>query len=113
MMLGALRAQASKLRNVSYLHNLTYLSYPPDVLIPGLLVEAEVLVQTKAHIVAIETVCGVSKVQKMLLERGCDRGLSRRRKTSEPECEALLLAEPVALSAGKRRVPCDVAEVQC
>jgi hypothetical protein len=44
------------------LHILTYLSYPPDVLIPGLLVEAEVFVQTEAHVVAIETVCGVSKV---------------------------------------------------
>lgn len=87
----------------------THLCYPADVLIAVLLGEAKVLVQPKAYIVAVETVCAVPEVQEVLLEGCCDGGFARCRETGEPDCEALLLAECVALSARERGVPCDVA----
>ena len=48
-------------------------------------------------------------MQQVLLKRSRDGRLSRRRKTCEPDGEAGLLAECVALSARKGRVPGDVA----
>lgn len=45
----------------------------------------------------------------MLLERSCDGRLSRSRETGEPDGEAGLLAECVALLTGEGRMPCDVA----
>ena len=45
----------------------TYLRYPPNVLISVLLCEAQVLVEPKAHIVAVETVRGETEMQKVLL----------------------------------------------
>ena len=87
----------------------THLRNAPDVLVPVLLAEAEVLVQPKANIVAIETVGGEAQVQQVLLERSRDGRLSGRGKACEPDGEAGLLAECVALSARKGRVPGDVA----
>lgn len=86
-----------------------YLSDTPDVLVPVLLAETEVLVQSEAHVVAIKTVGSEAQVQQVLLERSCDGRLSRRRETSEPDGEAGLLAECIALLTGERRVPCNVA----
>jgi hypothetical protein len=92
-------------------HDMTYLSYPPDVLVPVFLRESKVLVQTEAHIVAVETVCAVAQVQEVLLECGCDGRFAGCREAGEPDCEAFLLAKAVALSAREGRVPCDVAVV--
>jgi hypothetical protein len=87
----------------------TYLCYPPDVLVAVFLCEAQVFVQSEAYVVAVQTVCAVAKVEEMLLERRCDGGLSGRREAGEPDGEALLLAEAIALSARQRWVPGDVA----
>ena len=87
----------------------TYLSNPADVLISVLLCESKVLVQPKSYIVAIEAVCRESQVQQMLLKRRRNCRLAGCRKTGEPDCEALLLAELVALVARERRMPCNVA----
>lgn len=87
----------------------THLRNAPDVLVPVLLAEAEVLVQPKANIVAIETVGGEAQVQQVLLERSRDGRLSGRGKACEPDGEAGLLAECVALGAREGRVPGDVA----
>jgi hypothetical protein len=70
----------------------TYLRYPPDILIPVLLGEAQVLVEPEAHIVAVESICGVAQVQQVLLERGCDGRFTRCGQAGEPDGEALLLA---------------------
>lgn len=86
-----------------------YLSNAPDVLVPVLLAEAKVLVQSKADVVAIETVGSEAQMKQVLLKRSCDRRLSRRRETGKPDGEARLLAECVALSAREGRVPCNVA----
>ena len=86
-----------------------YLRNAPNVLIPVLLTEAEILVQSEAHIVAIETVGSEAQVQQVLLERCRDCGLSGCRETGEPDGEAGLLAVCVALLARKGRVPGDVA----
>jgi len=48
----------------------------------------------------------------MLLERCCYGGLARGRKASEPDSVAALLAELVALTARKTRMPCDVTEAR-
>ena len=50
----------------------TYLRYPSDVLIAVLLCEAQVLVQSKANIVAVETVGRETEVQKVLLKSSRD-----------------------------------------
>ena len=52
--------------------NGSHLCYPPDVLISALLVEAQVLVQAEAHIVAVQTVCCEPEVEQVLLERRGD-----------------------------------------
>lgn len=70
----------------------TYLSNAPDVLVTVFLAESKILVQSKSHIVAIETVGSEAKVQQVLLKGSCDCGLSRCRETSEPNGETRLLA---------------------
>ena len=93
--------------------NTTYLCYPPDVLIAVLLCEAKVLVQSKAYIVAVETVGCEAEVQEVLLERCRDGRLSGGGETGEPDCKALLFAGCVALCAREGRMPGDVAEGSC
>lgn len=93
--------------------HITYLCYPPDVLVPVFLGEAQILVEAEPNIVAVKSVCCESEMQKVLLERGCDGGFSGCGEAGKPDGEALLLAEAVALSAGERWVPCNVAELQC
>jgi hypothetical protein len=44
-------------------------------------------------------------MQEVLFERGCDGGFSGGRETGEPDCEAALFAELVALVAGEGGVP--------
>jgi len=88
---------------------ITYFSYPPDVLIAILLCEAEIFVEPKANIVAIQTVCGEAQVKQVLLKCGCDGGFTRRRQAGKPDGKALLLAVLVALVARERWMPCNVA----
>lgn len=80
-----------------------------DVLVAVLLGETQVLVQAEANIVAVEAVGGEPEVQQVLLEGGGDGGLARCRQAGEPDGEALLLAEGLALGAREGRVPGDVA----
>jgi hypothetical protein len=87
----------------------TYLRYPPNVLIAVLLRKPQILVQPKAHIVAVQTVRREPKVQKVLLERSRDGRLSGCGEPGEPDGETLLLAGCVALCAREGRVPGDVA----
>ena len=86
-----------------------YLSYPANVLIPVLLREAKVLVQAEAHVVAVQPVRRHAQVQQVLLQRRGHRRLARRRQAREPDGEALLLAEALALLAREGGVPGDVA----
>ena len=53
----------------------SYLTNPTDVLVPRLLVEAEVLVETKADVVAIQAVGELVEVEEVLLERAGYGGL--------------------------------------
>ena len=48
-------------------------------------------------------------MQEVLLEGGGDGGLARGGEAGEPEGEAALAAELVALAAGEGRVPGDIA----
>lgn len=89
---------------------MTYLRDSPDVLIPVLLAETQVLIQTESHIVTVQSVCSQAKLEEVLLERSRDGRLAGCGQTSEPEREALLLAELIALGAGQGGVPVDVAE---
>jgi len=86
-----------------------YFSYPPDVLVAVLLCEAEIFVQPKANIVAVQTVRGKAQVKQVLLKCGCNGRFTRRRQAGKPDGKALLLAVLVALVARERRMPCDVA----
>jgi hypothetical protein len=45
----------------------------------------------------------------VLFKGGRDGGFARGGEAGKPDCEAALLAVGVALAAGERRVPCDVA----
>ena len=85
-----------------------YLSDPPDVLVPALLVETQILVQTESHIVTIKSVRCEPLVEKVLLQGSSNGGFARGREASEPDCQAALLAVCIAFAAGQRRVPCDV-----
>lgn len=87
----------------------TYLADAPDVLGAVLVGEAEVLVEAEAHVVAVEAVGGEPEVQEVLLEGRGHRRLARGREAREPQREALLLAQAVALGAREGRVPGDVA----
>lgn len=86
-----------------------YLSNPADVLFSVLRRESEVLVQTKSHIVAVESVGLQTKVEEVLLEGNGNGGLARSREPGEPDSAALLLAEIAALGASEAGVPGDVA----
>lgn len=81
-----------------------------DVLVAVLLGEAQVLVEAEADVVAVEAVGDQAEVQQVLLERGGDGGLARRREARQPDREAALAARLVALAAREGRVPGDVAE---
>lgn len=80
-----------------------------DVLVAVRLREAQVLVEPEAHVIAVEPVRRVAQVQEVLLERGRDGGLARGGQAREPDREALLLAEGLALGAREGWVPGDVA----
>ena len=86
-----------------------YLGDTADVLVAVLLGKAKVLVQAEADIVAVEAVGGDAEVEEMLLEGCCDGGLARGGEAGEPDGEAALLAQVVALAAREGRVPGDVA----
>jgi len=60
-------------RYVSYAGQGSYLSDAPNVLVPVLLRESQVLVEAEAHIVAVEPVRGHAEVEQVLLERRRDR----------------------------------------
>jgi hypothetical protein len=87
----------------------SYLRDAADVLVAVLLGETQVLVQAEADVVAVEAVGGQAEVEEVLLERGGDGGLARGGQAGQPDGEAALLAELIALAAGERRVPGDVA----
>jgi hypothetical protein len=84
-----------------------------DVLVAVLLREAEVLVEAEADVVAVEAVGGDAEVEEVLLERGGDGGLARGGEAGQPDGEAALAGELVALTAREGRVPCDVAGAGC
>lgn len=86
-----------------------YLGDAADVLVSIGVGESQVLVQAEAHIVAVQPVGGEAEVQQMLFERSCDGRLARGAETGEPDGEAALPAESVALAARQGRVPGDVA----
>ena len=86
-----------------------YLSNPPNVLFPVFGRETQVLVQTKANIVAVQSVCRKAQLEEMLLESDRNRRLSRSRQTGEPDGAALLLSQVTSLRTCQARVPCDVA----
>ena len=52
-----------------------YLADATDVLVPGLVIKAEVLVQAEADVVAVETVGELVEVKEILLQSACDGGL--------------------------------------
>ena len=49
----------------------THLANTTNVLIPRLFIEAQVLVQPEANVVAVEPICELLKVEEVLLERAC------------------------------------------
>ena len=59
-----------------------HLPDPADVLVPALLVEAEVVVEAEADVVAIEAVGELLEVEEVLLERARDRRLCPPRSVS-------------------------------
>lgn len=88
---------------------LGYLADAADVLVAVLLGEAQVLVEAEADVVAVEAVGRHAEVQQVLLEgRGHGR-LARGREARQPDGQAALLAERVALLAREGGVPGDVA----
>lgn len=80
-----------------------------DVLVTVGLGKAKILVEAEADVVAVETVGGDAQVEEVLLESSGDGRLARSRETGQPDGETSLAAELVALTAGERRVPGDVA----
>lgn len=55
---------------------ISYLCDPPDILIAICLRETQILVQAKAHIVAVETVRSDAEMEQVLLKRRRDSRLS-------------------------------------
>lgn len=84
-----------------------------DVLVAVGLGEAQVLVEAEAHVVAVEAVGGEAQVQEVLLERGGHGGLAGGGEAGQPDCEAALAAQLVALAAREGRMPGDVAVGEC
>lgn len=69
---------------------LRHLGNAANVLCPGLGAKSEILVQTEADVVAVETIGGnLERYQVLLQSRGKSR-LSGCRQTSEPDCQALI-----------------------
>jgi hypothetical protein len=97
----------SPFRNIP--EGVPYLGDAADVLVAVLLGEAEVLVEAEAHVVAVEPVRGQPDVQQVLLQGRSDGGLARGREPREPDGEATLAAELVALVAREGGMPGDVA----
>ena len=62
----------------------TYLSNPANILHAILLTEAQILVQPKSNIVAIQSISGQPQVEQMLLKRDGDGRLARGREACEP-----------------------------
>jgi len=88
-----------------------YLSNPPDVFSAIFLAESQILVQSEAHIIPIETVGSQSKVEQVLLQCNGYGRFAACRETGKPESEACLAAEGAPLGVGDRGVvPCYVAE---
>lgn len=87
----------------------THLGNSADVLVSVLLREAEILVQAKSHIVAVEAVGRDAEMEEVLLERGRDGGLAGGRQAGQPDGKAALATELIALAARQGRVPGDVA----
>ena len=87
----------------------TYLSDPPNILIPALLIKPQIPIQPKPHIIPIEPVRGQAQVQQMLFERRRDGRFAGRGEAGEPQREAALFAELGALGARERGVPCYVS----
>lgn len=86
-----------------------YLSNAPDIFSSVLLTEAQILVQPKANIIAIEPVSRMTKMQEMLLERYCNGGFAAGGEAGEPKGEALLVTKSAPLLVGHRGgVPCYV-----
>lgn len=79
-----------------------------DVLVAVGLGEAQVLVEAEAHVVAVEAVGGEAQVEEVLLQGGGDGGLARGGEARQPDCEAALAAQLVALAAGEGGMPGDV-----
>lgn len=80
-----------------------------DVLVAVGLGEAQVLVEAEAHVVAVEAVGGEAQVEEVLLEGGGDGGFARGGEARQPDCEAALAAQLVALAAREGGMPGDVA----
>ena len=88
---------------------ISYLGNASDILIPILFTEPQILIQSKAHIIAIKSVRVDTQVKKVLLQSGRDCGFAGSGEPSEPECEAALLGVGFALSTGETFMPGDVA----
>lgn len=71
-----------------------------DVLGAVVRAKAEVLVQTEADVVTVQTVGRNARVEQGLLKRGGEGGLARGRQTGEPDCETLLAKKVLALLLG-------------
>lgn len=54
----------------------THLADPSYILVARLLVEPQILIKSKPHVVAVEPVRELAKVEEMLLEGDCDRRLN-------------------------------------
>lgn len=74
------------------------LAYTSNVFIAVLLAEAQVLVQPKTNVVAVETVRSQPQVEEMLLQSDGNGGLAGGGQPSEPDGETLLAAILGALS---------------
>ena len=64
-----------------------------DILISVGLAEAEITVQAKAYVVAIQPVGGEGGVEEVLFEGCCDGGFARGREAGQPDCETRLGTE--------------------
>ena len=68
--------EKAKLPSTSKEKSKTNLTDPPNVLISVLLTKPQILIQTKAHVIAIQTVCCETQVEEVLLKRCRDGGFS-------------------------------------
>ena len=73
-----------------------------DVLVPVGLAESEVLVQSEADVVAIQTVgVDTAVADELVLELDGEGGLAGGGESGQPDCETLLVAQLGALAAGQ------------